>query len=1289
MLYRLLFGLLLLFSSALPVWATQPVWTNDTPAGQPPSQRFGQKMADEGNGKLLMFGGRVGQNDVAETWEFTTSTGAWRQLSPAHSPSAREQFYMDYEGNGKILLFGGFADVPTGNSRLGDTWEWNGSDWTQVATTGPSARNAGAMARVGTGTMLLYGGNITNGGSLGFVFDTWLWSNGSWTNLNKSTHPHVNDGFSMCAEATTGKVLLFGGADDTGATGGGYDVNETWEWDNTAQAWSQKSPATLPPPRDGAGLALDKNGYPVLFCGYENTASVYMDLNDTWEWTGSNWVQKSPASKPSTRDSFGYAYDSQNQLTVLFSGINEDVGGNLVDTWTWNGSNWSQVTYPAAAPNPATREGHALADEGGKILLFGGYNGSYLNDTWEWNGTAWSQQSPGTSPSARYYFAMADEGNGKILLFGGQNGSGLLGDTWEWSGSSWSQKSPAHSPSARSGAAMATDGSGTVLLFGGDSTANQQADTWEWSGSDWVQKSPATIPTGRAFHEMASEGGGKVLMFGGEPASGGYLGDTWEWSGTNWVNKNPSTSPSARALQGMAYDTVRQRTVIFGGQTTAAYLNDVWEFNGTTWINLTPPSAPSVRTSLGMAYDASLGAVGEVVLFGGDGSAITNDTWDYAGTAPTFSAFALTNGSPATSGASVGFTATFSESVTGVDSTDFSLVTTGSVSGASITNVSTSGAVATVTVSSGTGGGTLALKLTDDDTIRDLYGYPLGGPGTGTTYTSNAYTIVGKPNASNGSANVAHNTATPLTLSATDTNSPAQTLTYAVATNPAHGTLSNFNANTGVVTYTPATGYHGSDSFTFTATNSGGATSNAATVTLTVAIGTPTADAQSGVSVAHDTAKALALAAADDDSPALTLTYAIATNPAHGTLSGFNAGTGAVTYTPSTGYHGTDSFTFTASNGTNTSTAATVSLTVAVGTPTATAQSVTTAANTAKGVTLSATDNDTPALTLTYTVAASPTHGLLSGTAPNLTYTPASNFAGTDSFTFTVSNGTNTSAAATVSITVTGFAPSITSAASVVFTDGKANTFTITTTGAPNAALSESGTLPSGVTFTDNGNGTATLSGMPAAGASGSFPLMITANNGITPNATQSFSLVLNRPPVAGVATLGATENTAVQVSVAKLLTYASDADGDTLSVTSVNGVSAQGGTVALSAPGNAGTITYTPASNFTGSDSFTYVVSDGRGGTTTGTVNVTVSSPNDHTLNVVSITKTAAAVTVVYAGIPGDTYQPQYSDNLDGGPWINAGPAQTAGATNGLFTYVDTTQPQPAQRFYRAIAAQ
>jgi hypothetical protein len=92
--------------------------------------------------------------------------------------------------------------------------------------------------------------------------------------------------------------------------------------------------------------------------------------------------------------------------------------------------------------------------------------------------------------------------------------------------------------------------------------------------------------------------------------------------------------------------------------------------------------------------------------------------------------------------------------------------------------------------------------------------------------------------------------------------------------------------------------------------------------------------------------------------------------------------------------------------------------------------------------------------------------------------------------------------------------PAITSASSVTDAIGTALDFTVTTSGYPDAALSKSGALPTGVTFTDNGNGTATLGGTPGAGTNGSYPITITASNGVSPNGTQSFTLVVgNQPP--------------------------------------------------------------------------------------------------------------------------------------------------------------------------------
>ena len=114
--------------------------------------------------------------------------------------------------------------------------------------------------------------------------------------------------------------------------------------------------------------------------------------------------------------------------------------------------------------------------------------------------------------------------------------------------------------------------------------------------------------------------------------------------------------------------------------------------------------------------------------------------------------------------------------------------------------------------------------------------------------------------------------------------------------------------------------------------------------------------------------------------------------------------------------------------------------------------------------------------------------------------------------TITASNGVAPNATQSFTLVVQT-SLQITSANNTTFTAGSAGTFTVTTTGTPAPTLSESGTLPTGVTFTDNGNGTATLAGTPGAGTGGTYPITITASNGVAPNATQSFTLTVNEAP--------------------------------------------------------------------------------------------------------------------------------------------------------------------------------
>jgi hypothetical protein len=177
----------------------------------------------------------------------------------------------------------------------------------------------------------------------------------------------------------------------------------------------------------------------------------------------------------------------------------------------------------------------------------------------------------------------------------------------------------------------------------------------------------------------------------------------------------------------------------------------------------------------------------------------------------------------------------------------------------------------------------------------------------------------------------------------------------------------------------------------------------------------PAANAQS-VTTVRGQAVAVTLSGTDANGDAIT--FAIVTQPANGALSGTAPN---LTYTPNANFVGTDSFTFKVNDGKVDSTAKSVTITVTAPSntntaPTANAQSVATVRGQAIAVTLSGTDVDGDAIT--FIIVVPPANGALSGTAPNLTYTPNANFAGTDSFSYKVNDGKVDSPTVTVSIVV-------------------------------------------------------------------------------------------------------------------------------------------------------------------------------------------------------------------------------------------------------------------------------
>lgn len=264
---------------------------------------------------------------------------------------------------------------------------------------------------------------------------------------------------------------------------------------------------------------------------------------------------------------------------------------------------------------------------------------------------------------------------------------------------------------------------------------------------------------------------------------------------------------------------------------------------------------------------------------------------------------------------------------------------------------------------------------------------------------------------------------TSITLCGTDAD--GDPLEYAVETDPEHGDVLGAPPD---LEYTPGFSFAGSDSFTFFV-DDGISVSNTATVTINQGGGSSSSGECSGggggggnsapvavdqmVSTDQNTSLPITLSATDADGDPLN--FNVNAGPANGSLSGTAPD---VTYTPDTDFTGDDSFTFTVDDGVDFD-EGTVSIVVnpANEAPVATSQTVSGERNTPFAITLAGTDPDGDSLT--FNVATNPANGSLSGTAPDLTYTPDTVFTGSDSFTFTANDGTVDSAPATVDITIT------------------------------------------------------------------------------------------------------------------------------------------------------------------------------------------------------------------------------------------------------------------------------
>jgi hypothetical protein len=556
---------------------------------------------------------------------------SWSSVTPSN-PSARRDAAMVYDLRDKyVVLVGGSS--PASPGVLSDTWKYAGGTWTQLRPgVSPGAREGASIAfDAADNYVVLFGGRNT---TVEFD-DTWEFVAGQWTELHPTVSPPRIAWASMAYDANGSFTLLFGGANASGVA-----LGASWEY--KAGAWTRLTPATSPTPRSGAAMAYDaRDGWVVLFGG---TTSGTVGLGDTWTYSGGNWHRVALLSLPPARAYGAAAYDPSDRAVVLFGGLNLTTSHYYSDTWEFAAGTWTKVGPPTT---PSGRYWEALASgpANGSLTLFGGsaYTVGLANDTWTFQGDVWAHRLV-AEPFARYWASLTyDEADHYVLLFGGGGSVGaLFGDTWKFAGGAWTELHPGNSPSPRVGASMTFDeADGYVLLFGGLVVKGPLllftpvADTWSFLHGNWTEE-PATPagPAPEAFVNLAYDAAdGYVLMYGGSNNTL-YLSEaTWAYLNGAWVQVGFSGAfPPALTEGGMVYDSADGYVLLFGYNGGDGRM-ETWTYVGGNWTNHTgsPRTVPGDRFEVVMVNDPY---DGYVLLFGGLNTTTgnpTKDTWSYSG----------------------------------------------------------------------------------------------------------------------------------------------------------------------------------------------------------------------------------------------------------------------------------------------------------------------------------------------------------------------------------------------------------------------------------------------------------------------------------------------------------------------------------------------------------------------------------------------------------------------------------------------------------------------------------
>ncbi|MHA1201120.1 MAG: Kelch repeat-containing protein [Candidatus Heimdallarchaeaceae archaeon] len=327
-------------------------------------------------------------------------------------PTQRLAHAMVYDSaNDRIILFGGLT-TPSISTITFDTWayDYNTNEWTQLITENSPYGAYGAKMTYDSESdkIISYGAShadhvVSN--------QTWTYdyTENTWTRVYPSNEPGLRSSHRMIYDSESDVVLMIAGhlQADSNPIGGEIYYNDTWAFDYNTNTWTNLTSAIYPMEISFGPGAYDSESDRVVVFGGRNrtmgdpysdpTGEVY--LQETWafDYNTNTWENVTPSLSPDARVGANMAYDSENDLIILFGGYTHlDPTGMSDETWAFD---YNTITWTQLNPDgDLERRGHKMTydSESGKIILFGGNVGDqasiYLDETWvfDYNFNNWT-----------------------------------------------------------------------------------------------------------------------------------------------------------------------------------------------------------------------------------------------------------------------------------------------------------------------------------------------------------------------------------------------------------------------------------------------------------------------------------------------------------------------------------------------------------------------------------------------------------------------------------------------------------------------------------------------------------------------------------------------------------------------------------------------------------------------------------------------------------------------------------------------------------------------------------